>query len=127
MKPLVYHHAAEEEFLEAVRRGEAERPGRRLRLDALVQKAEQQIQRYSHSGSRHIRGTRRLVLPKFPYAYDVEVSSDYFPPFTPLARRVSKWGSGSSRETAVTSTFWKPAFLRNPWRALSLKPSQRSP
>jgi hypothetical protein len=38
----------------------------------------------------------------------------YFPPFTPLARRVSKKGSADSRDTAMTSALVKPAFFRNP-------------
>ena len=68
MKPVVYHHAAEIEFLEAVRWCERERPGRGLRLDLLVQKAEQQIQSHPRAGRLFMRGTRRLVLPRFPYS-----------------------------------------------------------
>ena len=93
MKPLVYHRAAESEFLEAVHWCESERPGRGLRLDAIVLQAEQQIQRHSHSGSRHIRGTRRLVLPRFPYALIYLINADrcYVVAFAHAKRRPGYW------------------------------------
>ena len=93
MKPLVYHHAAESEFLEAVRWCESERPGRGLRLDAVVLKAEQQMQRHSRSGNRHILGTRRLVLPRFPYAliYLIQADRCYIVAFAHAKRRPGYW------------------------------------
>lgn len=93
MKPVVYHHAAEREFLDAVQRCEGERPGRGLRLDALVQQAELQIQRHAYAGRRHIGGTRRLVLPRFPYSlvYLIQADRCYVVAFAHAKRRPGYW------------------------------------
>ncbi len=76
MKSVVYHPNAEEEFLSAVRWCEREWAGRGLRLDAMVQKAEQQILRHPRSGGEFIRGTRRLVLARFPYSLIYLIEAD---------------------------------------------------
>jgi len=93
MKPVVDYHAAESEFLAAVYWCEGERPGRGVRLDMQVEKAEQQIQKHSQPGTRHIHGTRRLVLARFPYAliYLVEVDWCYIVAFAHAKRRPGYW------------------------------------
>ena len=93
MKSIAYHPAAEEEFMAAVRWCESERPGRGLRLDALALKAEQQIQTHAGSGRRHLLGTRRLVIPRFPYAliYVVEEDRCYVIAFAHAKRRPGYW------------------------------------
>lgn len=78
MKPVVYHAAAEAEFIEALVYAEAERRGRGLRLDVLVRKAERQIQRFPLSGTKFGRGTRRLVMARFPYSLIYLVGPDRF-------------------------------------------------
>lgn len=93
MKLVAYHPAAENEFLEAVRWGEDERPGRGLKLDALVQLAEQRIQKHAALGSQHIRGTRRLVLVRYPYSliYLVQADRCYIVAFAHAKRRPGYW------------------------------------
>jgi hypothetical protein len=93
MEPVVYHQAAESEFLEAVRWCERERPGRGLRLDMLVQKAELQFQRHPCSARLFMRGIRRLVLPRFPYSLINLVQADrfYIVAFAHAKRRPVYW------------------------------------
>jgi toxin ParE1/3/4 len=93
MKPLVYHHDAEREFLAAIHWCEVERPGRGLRLDAMVQQAERQIQSHPRSGSRHTHGTRRLAVSRFPYSLIYLVQSDrcYVVAFAHAKRRPDYW------------------------------------
>jgi plasmid stabilization system protein ParE len=93
MKPVVYHQAAEVEFAAAVRWCEAEPSGRGLRLDALVEKAERQIQLHPASGRRYIRGARRLVLTRFPYSliYLIQADRCYVVAFAHAKRRPGYW------------------------------------
>jgi plasmid stabilization system protein ParE len=78
MKPVVYHAAAEAEFIEALLHAEEERRGRGVRLDTLVRKAERQIQKFPRSGTKFGRGTRRIVLSRFPYSLIYLVGPDRF-------------------------------------------------
>lgn len=63
MKPVVYHHAAEREFLHA------------------------------YAGRRHIGGTRRLMLTRFPYSliYLIQVDRCYVVAFAHAKRRPGYW------------------------------------
>lgn len=93
MKSVVYHRDAESEYLAAVLWSERERPGRGLRLDALVLKAEQQLLKFPRSGRVFLRGTRRLVLARFPYSliYLVEADRCTIVAFAHAKKRPGYW------------------------------------
>ena len=93
MKPIVYHGAAEQEFLEAVHRAEMERAGRGLRLDAVTSKAEKQLAMFPESGPEFERGTRRLVLASFPYSliYLIQADRCYIVAFAHAKRAPGYW------------------------------------
>lgn len=68
MSQIPFLPAAEEEFLEAVARYEAERPGLGAEFVAEVERAVRRIISFPQYGSPYLVETRRIVLRRFPYS-----------------------------------------------------------
>lgn len=67
MRPLRYLTPAREEFLEAVAHYELQSPGLGLEFIEEVEHAIVRLVAFPDHGSRHLAGTRRLVLGRFPF------------------------------------------------------------
>lgn len=77
MNEVRFLQDARAEFLAAVRYYDEARPGLGNAFIAEVERAEERIAAFPHSGSPHLEETRRVVLRRFPY--DLAYLSDERP------------------------------------------------
>jgi plasmid stabilization system protein ParE len=68
VKPVAFLPAAREEFLVAAQHYDAAAPGLGYDFIAAVERAVARIGTFPDHGSPHLLGTRRVVLPRFPFS-----------------------------------------------------------
>ena len=93
MNAVPFLPSAEEEFLQAVDRYEAEVPGLGADLIAEVERAADLIRRFPEHGSLYLAGTRRVILRRFPFSvvYQIERNAPLIVAVAHHSRRPGYW------------------------------------